>query len=90
MSHKLILNRGGEEQVQEFADIEEAFTAAMPLILAGYTARITDKNGVVKYTQAMSNGQITTYPGDATSQTAGSASGQSPAAVPKKPWWRFW
>ena len=90
MVHKLILNKGAEEQVHEFADIEEAFNASMPWIMKGYTARITDKHGVVKYTQALTNGQIATYPGDATTLAAGAASGQSPALGSRKAWWRFW
>ncbi|MBN2130593.1 MAG: hypothetical protein JW741_13915 [Sedimentisphaerales bacterium] len=68
MPHKLILNKGGEEQVHEYEDIEEAFNVALPWVMKGYVARITDKQGVVKYTQALSNGQIATYPGDATEQ----------------------
>jgi hypothetical protein len=90
VAHKLILNKGGEEQVHEFADIEEAFNAAMPQIMQGYVARITDKHGVVKYTQALANGHITTYPGDATTLAAEAASRGSSAPVPKKSWWRFW
>jgi len=39
---------GDEEQVHEFADIEEAFNAAMPRIMEGYVARITDKHGVAR------------------------------------------
>ena len=93
MTHKLIVNKGGEEQVHEFGDIEEAFDAAIPWIRKGYIARITDKQGVVKYTQTLANGQIATYPGDTTNQAADSAASmadQSPTAGPKKPWWRFW
>jgi hypothetical protein len=93
VAHKLILNKGGEEQVHEFGDIEEAFNAAMPWVMKGYTARITDKQGVVKYTQALASGQIATHFGDATTQAAGfgaPASGQSPTPGPRKPWWRFW
>jgi hypothetical protein len=93
VAHKLILNRAGEEQVHEFADIEEAFNAAMPWIMKGYVARITDKQGVIKYTQALANGQIATYPGDATSRAANPespASGQASSPGQKKPWWRFW
>jgi hypothetical protein len=93
VAHKLILNKDGEEQVHEFGDIEEAFNAAVPWIMKGYIARITDKHGVVKYTQALTNGQIATYPGDATAQTTGSGpptSSQAPTPGPKKPWWRFW
>jgi hypothetical protein len=93
VAHKLILNKGGEEQVHEFEDIEEAFTAAMPWVMKGYFARVTDKQGVVKYTQALTNGQIATYPGDATTHAKAAstpASGLSPTPRPKKPWWRFW
>jgi hypothetical protein len=93
VAHKLILNKDGEEQVHEFGDIEEAFNAAVPWIMKGYIARITDKHGVVKYTQALTNGQIATYPGDTTAQTTGSGpptSSQAPTPGPKKPWWRFW
>jgi hypothetical protein len=93
VAHKLILNKNGEEQVHEFGDIEEAFNAAMPWIMKGYIARITDKQGVVKYTQALANGRIATYPGDATAQAADSGTptgGQSQTPASKKPWWRFW
>jgi hypothetical protein len=91
--HKLILNKGGEEQIQEYEDIEEAFNAAMPWIMKGYIARITDKKGVVKYTQSLSNGQIATYAGDATERRpepeAQAGVGLSPTP-PQKQWWRFW
>jgi hypothetical protein len=93
VAHKLILNKGGEEQLHEFGDIEEAFNAAEPWILKGYIARITDTQGVVKYTQALTNGQIATYFGDATAQApdpGALASGPSPTPERKKPWWRFW
>jgi len=93
VAHKLILNKGSEEQVHEFGDIEEAFNAATPWIMKGYIARVTDKQGVVKYTQALTNGNIATYFGDATAQAPGSGTpttGQSPTPRPKKPWWRFW
>ena len=93
MPHKLILNKGGEEQIQEYEDIEEAFNVAMPWIMKGYIARITDKKGVVKYTQSLSNGQIATYLGDATERRpepeAQAGVGLSPTP-PQKPWWRFW
>ena len=65
----------------------------MPRIAEGYVARITDEKGVVKYTQTMTNGQIATYPGDATAPATNSgtpAGGQSPASGQTKPWWRFW
>lgn len=87
VAHNLILNKGGEEQVHEFADIEEAFSAAMPWIMKGYIARITDKHGVIKYTQALTNGQVATYPGNA---MAWAADLESSTPGPKKPWWRFW
>jgi hypothetical protein len=57
VAHKLSLNKNGEEQVLEFADIEEVFNAAMPWVMEGYIARITEKHGVVQYTQALTNGQ---------------------------------
>src|SRR5262249_18013386 len=66
MRQKLILNKGVEEQVHEFEEIEQAFDAAVPWIMKGYIARVTDKHGAVKYTQALVNGQITTYNGDST------------------------
>jgi hypothetical protein len=84
VAHKLILNKGGEEEVLKFSDIEKAFDAAEPWILNGYIARVTDGQGVVQYTQALTNGQIATYRGDAT------ARGLPPAPGPRKPWWRFW
>ena len=93
MAHKLILNKGDEEQVHEFADIEEAFNSSRAWIMKGYTARITDGHGVVKYTQAAVNGQIATYPGDATTASTGAesaASGRTPVPRRPKPWWRFW
>jgi tetratricopeptide (TPR) repeat protein len=93
VGYKLILTKGGEEQVHEFVAIEEAFIAASPWIMKGYIARVTDKQGIVKYTQALVNGQIATYPGDATNQGAAPASpmsGQIPTIGPRKPWWRFW
>ena len=90
MAHKLILNMGGEEQVHEFADIEGAFNAAMPRVMEGYVARITDDHGIVMYTQALINGQFATSRGDATTLAAGATSSQSPAPGSRKPWWRFW
>ncbi len=89
MLHKLILIKGEEQQLQEYEDIEQAFNAAMPWIMKGYVARVTDKQGVVKYTQSLSNGQIGTYSGDATVLQSGPslhiASGPA-----RKPWWRIW
>jgi hypothetical protein len=93
VAHKLILNKAGEELVQEFEDIEEAFNAAMPWIMKGYIARVADMQGAVQYTQALTNGQIATFPGDAATQAAPAgtpASGRSPTPGTKKPWWRFW
>ena len=93
MPHKLILNKGDEVQVQEYEDIGQAFIAAMPWIMKGYIARVTDQQGVVKYTQALANGQIFTYEGDATDQRSGpgpQAGTRQPASLPRKPWWRFW
>jgi hypothetical protein len=91
--HKLILNNGSEEQTHEFADIEEAFNAALPWIMKGYIARVTDKQGIVEYTQALANGQVATYRGDATARSEVSRSpmsGGSPTPKSRKSWWRFW
>lgn len=93
MPYKLILNRGSEEQAQEFDDIEKAFNAAMPWIMKGYIARVTDKQGIVKYTQALVDGQIATYQGDATATREGSGSptpGGPPTSGSRRSWWRFW
>ena len=81
MTCKLILNRGNEEQTREVENIENAFDAALPCIMEGYTARIADEHGIVKYTQVLTNGRIATYPGDAIA---------TPPIVSRKPWWRFW
>jgi hypothetical protein len=93
MAHKLILNKGYEEQVYEFDAIGKAFDAAMPFIMDGFIARMTDKNGVVKYTQALTDGQIATYSGDATATQAATnetkASDKNRGAR-KTPWWKFW
>ena len=91
--HKLLLSKGGEEQVLEFGDLERALNAALPWVMKGYIARVTDGAGVVQYTQALSGGQFVTYPGDATSQAAAAGApawGQSPIPGRAKPWWRFW
>ena len=72
MAHKLILNKGGEEQVLEFSDIEKAFDGAEPWILNGYIARVTDGQGIVKYTQALTNGQIASYSAPRTTLCPGS------------------
>jgi hypothetical protein len=87
------LNNGGEEQVLEFEDIEQAMNGALPWIMKGYIARITDAEGVVKWTQALSGGQIATYQGDATKQPpASGAKARSNESMnpPRRPWWRFW
>ncbi len=93
MTFKLILNRGHEEQIHEFDAIEKAFDAAVPFIMDGFIARMTDKEGVVKYTQALADGQIATYPGDATAtqqMASESNAGDETRGAGKKPWWRFW
>jgi hypothetical protein len=89
MTFKLILNRGHEEQINEFDAIEKAFDAALPFIMEGFIARMTDKEGAVKYTQALADGQIATYLGDATA-TQQMAGEDATRGVGKKPWWRFW
>jgi len=66
MTFKLILNRGQEERVHEFDAIEKAFDAAVPFIMDGFIARTTDKDGVVQFTQTLTDGQIATYRGDPT------------------------
>jgi uncharacterized RDD family membrane protein YckC len=68
MPVKLIVNKGAEEQVHEYESIEQAFDSAERWVATGFIARITDKQGIVKYTQALANGQIATYQGDATQQ----------------------
>ena len=47
-THKLIVNKGGEEQVLEFKDLEQAMNGALPWVMNGYIARITNAQGVVK------------------------------------------
>lgn len=92
MPHKLVLNNTNEEKVEEYEEIERAFDAAIPWIAKGYVARITDKQGIVKYTQALIEGQIATYPGDATTMAsdADSQHGCQPEPPRRNPWWRFW
>ena len=90
MAHKLILTKGNEEQVREFTGIEEAFNAAMPWIIDGYVARVTDKHGVVSHTQVLNNGHIDTYLGDVSTVAAGTATGQPTASGSARRWWRFW
>ena len=92
-SHKLIINKGAEERIFECEDEEQALNQAMPWVMKGYIARIADEQGVVKWTQALSEGQVAVFKDDATVQRAASGphapSGQS-LAPSKKPWWRFW
>jgi hypothetical protein len=91
--HKLIINKGAEEQIFECEDEEQAFNQAMPWVMKGYIARIADEQGVVKWTQALSDGQIAVFKDDATEQRSGSgaqAPSSQPIASPRKPWWRFW
>jgi hypothetical protein len=93
MKHRLILNKGLNEQVQEFDAIENAFDAAIPYIRDGYIARMTDKNGFVKYTQSLSNGQIATQFGDATATQVFSDESDihdDIDDIPARPWWKFW
>ena len=95
MPHKLILNKGNEEQVHEFDAIESAFDAAEPFIMDGFIARMMDTDGVVKYTQALADGQITTYPGDATATMTQPMENETKPSdktgvARKTPWWRFW
>ena len=91
--HKLIINKGTEEQIFECGDEEQALNQAMPWVTKGYIARIVDEHGVVKWTQALSEGGVATFKDDATVQRVASGphapSGQS-LAPSKKPWWRFW
>ena len=92
-SHKLIINKGAEEQIFECEDEEQAFNQAMPWVMKGYIARIADEQGVVKWTQALSDGQIGVFKDNATEQRSGSAAqatSSQPMASPRKPWWRFW
>jgi hypothetical protein len=89
---KLIVNKGTEEQIFECEDEEQAFNKSMLWVMKGYIARITDEQGVVKWTQALSNGQIAVFKDDATerrSETAAQATSSQPIASPKKSWWRF-
>jgi hypothetical protein len=88
-----MVNKGAEEQVFECEDEEQALDKALPWVMQGYIARIADEWGVVKWTQAVSDGQICLYKGDATQQRSRSGAqrkGGHPAASSAKPWWRFW
>ena len=69
--HKLILNRGVEERILECEGEEQALDEAMPWVMKGYIARIADEHGVVRWTQALSEGppsevRINQFKGDAT------------------------
>jgi hypothetical protein len=86
MPFHLILNNGREEKAQEYDSQEQAFDAAEQWIHEGYIARITDREGTVKYTQTLAEGLIVTYPGDATQAETESHS----YGHPQKPWWKFW
>jgi hypothetical protein len=91
--HKLIVNKGVEEQVFEYEDEEQALGKATLWVTQGYIARIADEQGVVKWTLARYGGRIFTYKGDVVRKVpASGARGKSsqPVASSKKPWWRFW
>ena len=92
-SHKLIVNKGADERMFECENEEQAHNQAMPWVMKGYIARIVDEHGVVKWTQALSEGQVANFKDDATVQPAASGphttSGKS-LAPSKKPWWQFW
>lgn len=92
-SYKLIVTKGAEERIFECADEEEAFNQAEPWVMKGYIARIADEQGVVKWTQALSEGPVVTFKDDATVQraTSGAPAPSAQSLAPsKKPWWRFW
>jgi hypothetical protein len=89
----LILNKGDEEQIHEYEDMEQALNAAIPWIMKGYIARIADAQGVIKYTQALSGGSIAMYTGDATSKRPASgvqAISKGTMVSQRNPWWQFW
>jgi hypothetical protein len=91
--YKLIVNRGTEERVFDCEDEEQAFDKAMPWVMQGYLARIADERGVVKWTQALSDGQLAVFKDDATEQRPGSgppATSSQAMGPAQKPWWRFW
>ena len=70
--------------------------------MQGYIARMTDADGVVKYTQAVKGGKIATYNGDVTTSQPAPATPEPQATAPnaqppqsnaapmQKPWWKFW
>jgi len=59
----LILSKSGKQQVRQLVDVEQALDEALPWVMQGYVARIMDQDGVLKLTQALSNGQLATeYP----------------------------
>jgi hypothetical protein len=91
--YRLIVNKSAEEKVIECEDEEQALNQAMPWVMKGYIARIADEQGVVKWTQALSEGQIAAFKGDATQQLPASeveGNCNQPTASARKPWWRFW
>jgi hypothetical protein len=91
--HRLILNKGAEQQIIECEDEEQAFAQAMPWLMKGYIARIADERGVVKWTQALRNGQVAVFKDDATERRPGSgpcATSNPVMGQSAKPWWRFW
>jgi hypothetical protein len=92
-AHKLIITKGTEEQIFECGDEEQALNQAMPWVMKAYIARIVDEHGVVKWTQALSEGQIAVFKDDATEQRLGpgaKATSSQSMVAPRKPWWRFW
>jgi hypothetical protein len=92
-SHQLIMNKCAEERIFECEDEEQALNQAMPWVIKGYSARIADEQGVVKWTQALSEGQVAVFKDEATVQR-GASGRQAPSgqtlAPPKIPRWRFW
>jgi hypothetical protein len=91
--HKLIINKGTEEQIFECGDEEQAFDKAVPWVMKSYIARIADEQGVVKWTQVLSDGQIAVFKDDASEQRPGAvprATSSQSMAPPQKSWWRFW
>jgi hypothetical protein len=86
------VNKGGEEQVFACEDEEQALDKGLPWVMQGYITRIADERGVVKWTQAVSDGQICLYKADTTQQRSRSGAqgkGGRPASSSTQPWWRF-
>jgi hypothetical protein len=84
---KLRLTKGGEEQVLEFGDIEAACAAAMQRVMAGYTVRVTDRQGVVKYAYPANPATQPPRPEVPSHRPSGDERSEPGA---RKPWWRFW